>query len=368
MRQCDLPAALGEWAIVTGASAGLGRQLALQLSLHHGFKVIAVARRLQRLQTLRGEITASGGVCEVYSADLSHIREIEGLLHFISRTVPSYESVGLLVNNAAGASLGLFASTSPAKHLTIARIGVEAVLCLTHSILTRMMDQEKGAIVFIGSNAANLPTPLMSTACGTKMFMRGFVSSLRSELQYICESPVQIMLVEPSSILTDGWEQFGLNQHIQSEVDPSAMTCLEAATSVLKAIEEYAAGVAPSLPPLLSLGMMSWLPGLLNRWLPLTYQIPLAANSAVRMIHIMADAAAKTGVQMAGAAGGAGGPHDTDGGDDMMSDASDEQQRQPHDSGSMAGGQEEGEQVMWGQYEIPHLSSWDQSRLGVNAA
>jgi short-subunit dehydrogenase len=99
MKQSTQPPATG-WAVVTGASSGLGREFALALS-ERGYPVLAVARRRERLYALADEVAARGGRLEPLSADLSTTAGAEAL---IARAASL--DIELLVNNAGGATYG----------------------------------------------------------------------------------------------------------------------------------------------------------------------------------------------------------------------------------------------------------------------
>jgi uncharacterized protein len=107
-----------DWAVVTGASSGLGREFALALA-ERGHPVLAVARREERLLVLAEEVAASGGQLEPLIADLSTTAGIEPLL----ARAASLE-VELLVNNAGVATYRPFASTPAERELELVRVNV----------------------------------------------------------------------------------------------------------------------------------------------------------------------------------------------------------------------------------------------------
>src|SRR6266511_5779266 len=118
------------WAVVTGASSGLGREFALALA-KRGQPVLAVARRGDRLRTLADEASAGGGRVEPLIADLSTAAGIETVL----ATAAALE-VDVLVNNAGVATYGPFVSLSPERERELVRLNVEAIVALTRGPAT----------------------------------------------------------------------------------------------------------------------------------------------------------------------------------------------------------------------------------------
>src|SRR5512134_2369123 len=116
------------WAVVTGASSGLGREFALALA-ERGYPVLAVARRGERLRALADEVDAGGGRLEPLVADLSTPAGVEALL---SRAAEL--EIELLVNNAGVASYGPFASASVERERGLVRLNVEAIVALTRGL------------------------------------------------------------------------------------------------------------------------------------------------------------------------------------------------------------------------------------------
>lgn len=117
------------WAVVTGASSGLGREFALSLAAR-GYPVLAVARRGERLTVLANEVARNSGRLEPFVADLSTSDGVGALL-----STAGERDVDLLVNNAGVAAYGPFASTPPEVEQGLLRLNLEAVVALTHGLL-----------------------------------------------------------------------------------------------------------------------------------------------------------------------------------------------------------------------------------------
>jgi uncharacterized protein len=133
------------WAVVTGASSGLGREFTLALA-ERGHPVLAVARRGERLRALADEVEASGGRLEPFVADLATSAGVEVLLARAAEL-----EVELLVNNAGIASYGPFASSPAEREHGLVRLNVEAIVARTHGLLPQLFAPARGGIINVAS-------------------------------------------------------------------------------------------------------------------------------------------------------------------------------------------------------------------------
>ncbi len=176
------------WAVVTGASSGLGREFALAL-VERGHPVVAVARRGQRLTALAGEVHARGGKLEPLVADLSTVAGVETLLEKAAAI-----DVELLVNNAGVASYGRFASLPPEPELV--RLNVEAIVSLTRGLLPAMLGRGHGGVINVASQMACQPMPYFASYAASKAFVLSFSEALAEELR---GKGVRVTAVAPGS-------------------------------------------------------------------------------------------------------------------------------------------------------------------------
>ncbi len=155
----------GPWALVTGASAGIGASFARRLA-HENLNLILVARRIDKLSTLKNELEKAGNI-EVLpvSSDL-------GAPDFLPDLVASVggREVGLLVNNAGIGMNGPFLDHDPAHEAGMVALNCTAPLLLTHHFSRLMAQRGRGGIIFLSSIGANQPTPLSATYSATKVF------------------------------------------------------------------------------------------------------------------------------------------------------------------------------------------------------
>jgi short-subunit dehydrogenase len=192
-----------DWAVVTGASSGLGREFALALA-ERGHPVLAVARREERLLVLAEEVAASGGQLEPLIADLSTTAGIEPLL----ARAASLE-VELLVNNAGVATYGPFASTPAERELELVRLNVEAVVALTRGLLPTMLERGRGGVINVASQMAFQPMPYFAAYAASKAFVLSFSEALAEEVR---GTGVRVTAIAPGFVTTEFAEVAGSNE------------------------------------------------------------------------------------------------------------------------------------------------------------
>ena len=176
------------WAVVTGASSGIGREFALTLA-ERGTPVLAVARNGERLTALADEVALRGGRLEPLSADLSRPEGVESLL-----AAAAGREVELLVNNAGAASYGPFLTLSSEHERELIRLNVEAVVALTHGLLPAMLERGRGGVINVASIVAFQPMPYFATYAAGKAFVLSFSEALDEELR---GSGVRVSVVAP---------------------------------------------------------------------------------------------------------------------------------------------------------------------------
>lgn len=164
-------------ALVTGASRGLGRELAVQLA-ERGHPLVLVARSEEDLEALADDLRDRVEV-RVLPADLSEPGERDRLVETLER---KGLEVGVLVNNAGFGTFGPFWEGDRATELDQIRVNVEALTDLTRRFLPSMLDAGKGRILNVASTAAFQPGPLMAVYYATKSYVLSFSEALAEEL------------------------------------------------------------------------------------------------------------------------------------------------------------------------------------------
>jgi len=169
--------AMKEWALITGATAGIGYELA-RIFAAHQFNLVLVARNEQRLSGLAADLRSKHNIqSRPLPKDLaspSAPREIFAEL----AEVP----VSVLVNNAGFGTYGPFASTEPKIETAMAQVNMIALMELTHLFLQPMLSRRSGRILNVASTAAFQPGPNMNVYYATKAFVYAFSYALADEL------------------------------------------------------------------------------------------------------------------------------------------------------------------------------------------
>jgi short-subunit dehydrogenase len=194
------PSSPAAWAVVTGASSGLGREFALALG-ERGYQVLAVARRRERLRALADEVEGGGGRLDPLVADLSTSAGIDALLARAAE-----RQVELLVNNAGVATYGPFASAPADGQRGLVRLNVETIVALTRALLPQMLARGRGGVINVASQMAFQPMPYFATYAASKAFVLSFSEALAEELR---GTGVAVTAVAPGFVSTEFTEVAG---------------------------------------------------------------------------------------------------------------------------------------------------------------
>jgi uncharacterized protein len=180
-RESTLPSASAtDWALVTGASSGIGVEFA-RLLAERGYPVMLVARREENLRRLAAELEGSYGVAaKIAVSDLSVPGAAEDLLQEIER---EGLHITVLVNNAGFGDHRAFASMEAERANQMMQLNMVALTLLTRLALPGMLERGKGYILNVASTAAFQPGPFMAVYFATKAFVLSFTEALWSELQ-----------------------------------------------------------------------------------------------------------------------------------------------------------------------------------------
>jgi uncharacterized protein len=167
-------------ALVTGASAGLGTELAWLLAAG-GHDVVIVARRREKLEALAAEIRAKHEVLvHVIAEDLAK----PGAASRIARALDERRiAIEVLVNNAGFGGTGAFAERELARELEMIQVNIVALVELTHLLLPAMVARKSGRVLNIGSTAGFVPGAFMAIYYASKAFVNSFTEALSVELE-----------------------------------------------------------------------------------------------------------------------------------------------------------------------------------------
>lgn len=183
------------WAVVTGASSGIGEEFARELA-RRGYSVLAVARRRERLEALAKQASAQGGHIEPLTADLATEPGVGSLLQRFERL----GEIELLINNAGIANVGDFVEASLDREVTALKLNMEAVVRSTHAALQLMTRHGRGGIINVASVLAFQPFPHFAVYAATKAFVLSFTEALSEELR---GTGVKLLALCPGSVRTE---------------------------------------------------------------------------------------------------------------------------------------------------------------------
>jgi uncharacterized protein len=161
-------------AVITGASSGIGEAISRKLAAQ-GLRVVLVARRRERLETLANQIRLDGGIARVITADLTRASDR-------ARLCEEASTAGVLVNNAGLGWYGYGDDMSWETALEILQVNVEAVVQLSLTFLSSMRQRNTGHIINIGSISGSLPSQGVALYGATKSFLDNFTTALHREL------------------------------------------------------------------------------------------------------------------------------------------------------------------------------------------
>ena len=169
----------GKWALVTGASAGIGVALAKELA-SHGAKLILTARRKDRLEALAAELAGKGTEVRIVVADLN---DPAAPRQIWDATEGAEITVDILINNAGLGQFGAFHLSPVEQELSQVRVNCEAMVRLSRLFVPRMVERRRGWILVTASTASFQPVPYLTTYAATKAFDRFFAVGLAEELK-----------------------------------------------------------------------------------------------------------------------------------------------------------------------------------------
>ncbi|HEX2733756.1 MAG TPA: SDR family oxidoreductase [Polyangiaceae bacterium] len=214
-----------QWVLVTGASAGMGREFAVQLAAR-GANLVICARQEQRLAALAGELRTQ---VRVVAADLASPGGVDRLLESVEGLNVPIEHV---VNNAGVGGAGPFAGQNPARLAAMSALNCDALVRITHHFLPRFLERKSGGFLQVASTAAFQPVPFMAAYGATKAFVFSLSLALAEEIE---GSGVRMTTLCPGPVPTEfqasaGYELSGM----QARSNMSAEVVVRAA---LKAYE-----------------------------------------------------------------------------------------------------------------------------------
>ncbi|HEV8065697.1 MAG TPA: SDR family oxidoreductase [Acidimicrobiales bacterium] len=260
-----LPApAADRTAVVTGASSGIGAEIARQLA-SRGHGVTLVARSQSKLEELASEL-GKGVRANVLTADLSKADDRATLL---DRVAALGLSVDILVNNAGLSTVGPVARSDPLAEVNMIEVDVVAVAELCSRALAGMVGRRRGAILNVASTAAFQPLPGQAAYAAGKAFVLSYTEALRGELR---GSGVTATALCPGPVATAFGQTAGFTQEEEQAALPRLMW-VSAAEVAKVGVEALDRGQAVAIP-----GTANRLAAVMAHLTPNTLVVPILAR------------------------------------------------------------------------------------------
>jgi short-subunit dehydrogenase len=240
----------GRWALVTGASAGIGAALASELA-SIGAHLVLTARRKDRLEELSRTLRQSHGIrTEVFPADLADPGAPEQIRAF---TQQKGMPVELLMNNAGFGQHGQLTQVAGSRLLEMVQVNCSAVVHLTRLFLPDMIERRRGDILILSSTAAFQAVPYVSTYAATKAFDLLFAEGLAEEMKPL---GIRVCALCPGSTISEfhavaGQEQYtSKNPETAEKVARTGLAALAAGKSyVISGLGNYLGAHGQRLVP-----------------------------------------------------------------------------------------------------------------------
>ncbi len=248
----------GAVAIVTGASSGIGRCLALDLA-QAGATVALVARRKDRLAEVE-ELARSRGEAVGFAAD---VRDISSLGRVVDAVLQRFGTIDILVNNAGVGRYLTLLEHSQEDIDEIIATNLLAPVNLIRMVLPQMLERKAGHIVNVSSIAGRIGSPYHTIYCATKFGLAGFSESLSFELE---GTGVGLTLVNPGVIDTEFFSHSSFSRYPKG-AKKRMISAEEVSRAILKAIENGTAEI--TIPRSYAAGtvLKTLAPGLFKRLL-----------------------------------------------------------------------------------------------------
>jgi short-subunit dehydrogenase len=190
----------GARVLLTGASSGIGRALALRLAPHRT-RLLLTARRQERLASLAGEVRSAGGTAEVLAGDVSDPAHREAL---VAKADALWGGLEILVNNAGVGALGPLAEATPERLRHIMEVNFFAPVELTRASLPLLARGDRPLIVNVGSVLGHRAVPGKAEYCASKFALHGISDAWRTELM---RQGIDLLLVSPSTTSSEFFDR-----------------------------------------------------------------------------------------------------------------------------------------------------------------
>jgi NADP-dependent 3-hydroxy acid dehydrogenase YdfG len=221
-------------AIITGASSGIGYATSLKLS-KAGIRVVAGARRTDRLQDLERQIIKNNGEILIQKLDVTSKSDCDSL---VNATINKWGKIDVLINNAGLMPLSYFRNGKVEEWEQMVDVNIKGVLYCTSAVVPYMLQQNSGHIINVSSVAGRIVFAGGSVYCATKHAITAFSEGLRKELSP--KNNIRVSCIEPGAVSTellDSITDETMNGYIQATKDMEILQSEDIANAISYVIQ-----------------------------------------------------------------------------------------------------------------------------------
>ncbi|MDU0369830.1 SDR family NAD(P)-dependent oxidoreductase [Hymenobacter endophyticus] len=240
-------------ALITGASRGIGRAMALELA-QRGYDVLLTARSEPQLNEVAAEARKLGRAAQVLPLDLASPGAAEQLAAWATAQTTE---LAVLVNNAGYGLWGRFEDLSLAEQQDMLQLNMHLPVALTHALLPTLRRQLKAYILNVASTAAYQAVPTLTLYAASKAFLLSFSRGLRYELR---DTSVSVTCLSPGATTTDFAGRAGMNAELQATANKVSMTPAQVAQAGIGALLAGEAELIPGALNKVSATLTSFVP------------------------------------------------------------------------------------------------------------
>ena len=230
----------GSTCLVTGASSGIGADIARELA-RRGHGVTLTARREERLRELAAELEDTGVRVEVIAGDVTDEGSRAALFAGIAARGLAVE---VLVNNAGYGSGGNFQDLDGASEVQMVKTNCEAIVAFCAEYVPQMVKRGRGAVLNVGSTAGNQPLPRQATYSATKAFVNSFSDALSADL---AGTGVSVTSLRPGPVATEFGDAAGMEDEFSSLPSFMIDSSEDVARAAVEGIEHSRRVVSPGV-------------------------------------------------------------------------------------------------------------------------
>ncbi len=221
-------------ALITGASSGIGYSTAMALS-REGTKIVAGARRVERLEELKKAVEKQGGEIIIQKLDVT---KLEDCNNFAKIAIERFGNIDILINNAGIMPLSFFKNLKIDEWDRMVDVNIKGVFYCTSAVIPFMLKNKSGHIVNISSTAGRIVFPAGSVYCATKHAITAFSEGLRQEFSQ--RSNIRVTCIEPGVVateLTDTITDSSLESFVKNVKKMEPLQAEDIANSILYALQ-----------------------------------------------------------------------------------------------------------------------------------